>query len=170
MNFRRYLAVFALYAIFASPACAASISPSGAEMFQRDRWLAAAFPEIARAAEPDGATLVVLEHGPQWWNQVQLNAAWTHRFRLGKRSYDSGLFCHAPAKVRVRLPAPGQTFEADLGIASNGTIVCSVEVGGNERYRSEVITGQDSLYPIRVDLGGSAEFTIRVEDHGRRAL
>ncbi len=73
----------------------------------------------------------------------------------------------------MRLPRPGKSFEAEAGIDNNydskgekGSVVLVVEVGGKEAFRSGVRRGSDPPLPVRVDLGGAREFTLRVLDAG----
>jgi len=125
---------------------------------------------VRRTVDPGDAHLVVLEKGPNWWDRMQQNGAWTNRFRLGKQTYDHGLFTHAPSRLRVTLPEPATEFVADLGIASHGTVIFAVAAGGQELFRSGRVVGRDARVPVRVALGGASQFTLLVEDAATRSL
>ncbi|OHB80795.1 MAG: hypothetical protein A2V98_14145 [Planctomycetes bacterium RBG_16_64_12] len=93
--------------------------------------------------------------------------------RLGDKEYEHGLGTHSVSEIVVRLDQPGKTFQAEAGIDNNwdtgaqrGSVVFVVEVGGKEAFRSEVRRGSDPPLPVRVDLGGATEFTLRVLDAG----
>jgi len=128
--------------------------------------LAATLPIVRRTVDPGDAHLVVLKKGPNWWDRMQQNGAWTNRFRLGKQTYDHGLFTHAPSRLRVTLPEPATEFVADLGIASHGTVIFAVAAGGQELFRAGRVVGRDARVPVRVALGGASQFTLLVEDAG----
>ena len=112
------------------------------------------------AQSPPPAGLLVLANN----DPVQKNA------RAGKpheasptRRTPAGLYCHAVSKVVVRLPGPGKTFAATVGVDSNeqtsggrGSVVFSVDgrrQGGVPlaRVMREGMAG----VPVKVDLGGA---------------
>ena len=66
--------------------------------------------------------------------------------RLADMEYTRGLYCHAFSKIIVRLPSPGASFSAIVGVDSNeqtsggrGSVDFSVSVGGKEKFRSGVM-------------------------------
>jgi len=89
--------------------------------------------------------------------------------KIGTAEYTRGLLCHAVSQVLVRLPGPGRTFTAIVGIhadAGGGSVIFSVKVGGKEAFRSEVLHCGQAGVPVSVDLGGAQEFTLEVSDAG----
>ncbi|HNR97730.1 MAG TPA: alpha-galactosidase [Planctomycetota bacterium] len=93
--------------------------------------------------------------------------------KLGERVYQQGVFLHAPTKIVVRLPGPGQTFRARVGVTTNhmtapgrGSVICSVTVGGEEKFRSGVLREGMPGEDVEVDLAGAAEFVIETSDAG----
>jgi alpha-galactosidase len=73
----------------------------------------------------------------------------------------------------VRLPGPGKTFTAVVGVDSNpqtvggrGSVVFSVSVGGTQAFRSQVLREGMVGVPVRVELGGATEFALEVGDAG----
>lgn len=132
------------------------------EMAECRRWVAAKF-EGTQLTEQRRAGLVVLaNHGP-----VQLNARAGQPLQIGGKEYRRGLYCHAVSKVVVRLPGPGKTFTAVVGVdshAGSGSIVFSVSVAGKEAFRSKVMHVADAGVPVNVDLNGASEFTLEVGD------
>ena len=84
---------------------------------------------------------------------------------IAKTAYTRGLYCHAVSHVVVRLPGPGKSFTAVVGVDSNpqttggrGSVVFSVNVGGKSAFRSEVLHEGQAGVPVHVDLGGASEF------------
>jgi len=93
--------------------------------------------------------------------------------QIGPKHYDHGLGTHAISELVIHLPEPGQLFEAEVGVDNNsdtkgrlGSVVFAVEVGGKEVYRSDVRRGGNAPVPVRVELQGAQEFTLRVGDAG----
>ena len=93
--------------------------------------------------------------------------------QIGARHYAQGLGTHATSEILVRLARPATTFTADVGIDNNydtkgihGSAVFAVLSGGRELYRSPVCRGGEAPVPVRVDLRGARELTLRVLDDG----
>ena len=79
---------------------AAAVAPTPAEMGAARRWVTARFGSRQEQEQPDVGLYVVNN-----LNQVQLNARNAKPLQIGERQYNRGLYCHAPSKVIVRLPA-----------------------------------------------------------------
>ncbi|HEY9171147.1 MAG TPA: NPCBM/NEW2 domain-containing protein [Verrucomicrobiae bacterium] len=121
-----------------------------------------------RQPEPanEAALLVLANHG-----SVQKNARGDRPMRLGDREYSRGLYCHAPSKIIVRLPGPGASFSASVGVDSNdqtsggrGSVDFSVSADGMEKFRSGVMHEDTPAKPVSVDLEGATEFVLRIEE------
>ncbi len=132
-------------------------------------WAAAKLEGKTEAPRQDLPGLKVLANN----DPVQLNARGGRPMRIVDRQYARGLYCHAVSKVVVRLPAPGKTLSAVIGVDSNdqtrpgkGSVVFAVRAGEKDLYRSKLkregMAGED----ISVDLGGAREFTLEVADGG----
>jgi alpha-galactosidase len=85
--------------------------------------------------------------------------------------FDRGFYCHAPSKVVVRLPAPGTTFTAMVGVDSNrqtrpgrGSVVFSVKIDDQLVFRSEVLREGTAAVPVVIDLDGAMGLVLQVED------
>jgi alpha-galactosidase len=132
-------------------------------------WIAAKF-EGAAPAESQMSGLTVLANN----DPVLRNTRGEGRpLTIAQTAYDRGLYCHAVSHVLVRLPKPGKTFTAVVGVDSNpqtisgqGSIVFSVRVGGQQAFKSEVMHEGLAGVPVRVDLGGATEFLLDVDDAG----
>jgi len=79
--------------------------------------------------------------------------------RIGSRSFGHGLGTHANSEILLRVPAGARSFRASVGIDNNfdtqgqrGSVVFSVEAGGQERFRSSVLRGTNQAMDIQVDL------------------
>ena len=132
-------------------------------------WVAAKFEGTAPAGPPRPGLVVLANHDP-----VVKNTRGEGRpLTIAGTAYDRGLYCHALSHVVVRLPGPGKTFTAVVGVDSNpqtvggrGSIVFSVSVGGKQAFRSPVLREGIAGIPVRVELGGATEFALEVGDAG----
>ena len=155
----------ALLAALAISTTARAEKPSPDEMATQREWVAAKFeaPSAGKFVLNPGLE-VVSNHDP-----VLKNGRFNKPLRLGTDSYDRGLFCHAISKVIVRLPQPGKSFAAAIGVdaaAGGGSVVFGVSVAGKEAFKSEVLRGGQPGVPVKVDLQGQTEFTLEVGDAG----
>ncbi|MBI3666363.1 MAG: alpha-galactosidase [Acidobacteria bacterium] len=99
-------------------------------------------------------------------------------FRIAGQEYERGVAMPSPGEVLVRLPGSGTSFEAvvgvdgnDLGYYSNagrGSVVASVEAGGKEAFRSAVMREGLPGAPVKVDLKGANEFSLKLAAVGER--
>lgn len=86
--------------------------------------------------------------------------------------YEKGISTYASSEIVVRLPGPGHTFQADVGIDNNmqtarskGTAIFSIEVGGKEVFKSGVMRASDAPKPVKIDLKGARKFVLKVSDN-----
>ena len=113
-------------------AAATEVSPD--EMAAARRWAAAKFEASTDASKPNPGLVVLANHDAVLQNTRGKGRPLT----IAKTTYPRGLYCHAASQVVVRLPGPGKTFSAVVGVDSNvqtiggrGSVVFSVRVGGN---------------------------------------
>ena len=118
---------------------------------------------------PLGLQLVRQDHGKLGLRRSVLDTP----LQIATTKYAHGIGTHSVSEIIVRLPRPGTRFEAAAGVDNNydtrrqkGSVVFLVEVGGKPLFRSDVRRGSDGPLPVRVDLGGATEFTLRVLDAG----
>jgi alpha-galactosidase len=102
---------------------------------------------------------------------VQKNARGGQPMRIGAQEYSRGLYCHAPSRIIVRLPAPGARFTAIAGVDTNdqtsggrGSVDFLVLVGAAEKFRSGVMREGMAGKPVRVELDGATEFVLQIEE------
>lgn len=107
------------------------------------------------------------------YDAIQKENRFGKPLKLAGKMYARGIFCHAVSKIVVRLPGPGQKFQAVVGLDSNeqtsggrGSVVFSVAVGGKDAFRSAVLKEGMAPVPVTVDLGGVTEFVLQVGDGG----
>jgi alpha-galactosidase len=158
------------------PTLAFAVPVNEEEMKQRNRWMQEHFAAVREVSTPsqlsDGpkvGLVVIANHDP-----VQKNSRANKPLKLGDTEYTRGLYCHATSKVVVFLPSAGATFTSVIGVDNNdntkgggGSIIFSVDAGGKEVFRSDVMRGGGKPgVPIRVDLGGAKEFTLNISDAG----
>jgi alpha-galactosidase len=131
-------------------------------------WVRAAFGDDASPPPPRTGIEVVANYGI-----VQTNARGGQPLHLGQDAYARGLYCHAPSRLIVRLPAPGRTFEALVGVDSNeqtsagrGSVVFSLERGGQTLWQSPRLREGMAAVRISVPLDRSTEFVLAVSDGG----
>jgi alpha-galactosidase len=139
-----------------------------AEMRELHRWLDATFDGPKQATLPQWGLAVLTN-----FDELCLNTRMGRPLAIGKTEYPRGVFCHAASKVVVRLPAPGKTFSAFVGVDSNsqthggrGSVVFSVAVAGKEAFRSNVMREGRPAERVSLDLGGATEFLLEVGDAG----
>jgi alpha-galactosidase len=124
---------------------------------------------VPAAPAPPGLEVRRQDHGEFRLNRSVLNTP----LQIGAKHYERGLGTHSVSEIVVRLPQPGKRFEAEVGIDNNydtagqrGTVVFVVEVAGKEVFQSPLRKGGQPPLPVRVDLNGATEFTLRVLDGG----
>jgi alpha-galactosidase len=145
---------------------AAAVSPD--ERLEARRFVAAALEGVApQTAVQPGLEIVAN------YDAVQKETRFGKPLKLAGQTYARGLFCHAPSQIVARLPGPGKTFRAVVGLDSNeqtvggrGSVVFRVAVGGKDAFRSAVLTEGAPPVPVNVDLGGATEFQLHVGDGG----
>ena len=142
---------------------AGTVTPD--ELAETRRWTAARFEGIVPVQPAERALLVRANH-----DAVQKNARGGKPLRLVDRQFTRGLFCHAPSKLLVRLPASGRTFTATVGVDSNeqtsggrGSVDFSVSVEAAEKFRSGVMREGMDAKRVSVELGGATEFVLAVD-------
>lgn len=138
------------------------------EMHELNRWVAAKLDGKPQLSSPAWGLAVKANY-----DELCRNTRMGRPLRLGPRAYDRGVFCHAPSKLLVRLPGPGSTFTAAIGVDSNpqthggrGSVVFSATVAGREALRSGVLREGMPGQAIRLDLDGAQEFLLEVGDAG----
>ena len=152
----------------------AANSPEPGEMQARDAWIKERLLDFRRQPSPKtpespaGRLVVVANHDP-----VLQNTRGGRPLTLGKTPYARGLYCHAVSRVIVRLPAPGKTFRAVVGVDSNpqtsggrGSVVFSVTVQNKTAFKTDVMHENTPARSVNVDLAGVTTFTLEVGDAG----
>lgn len=147
---------------------AQAVAPSADELATVRQWTEAAFEGVPTIAWPAPGLEVQANHDP-----VLKNARFGKPLKIGNQIFERGLFCHAPSRILVRLPGPGKTFRATIGVDHNehtsggtGSVIFSVTVNGETRYTSEVMRGTMPGAPIEVPLDGATEFLLEISDAG----
>ncbi|MCX6904029.1 MAG: NPCBM/NEW2 domain-containing protein, partial [Verrucomicrobia bacterium] len=104
---------------------------------------------------------------------VTQNGRGAHRMKIGDKEYARGLYCHAVSQVDVRLPGPGQSFTAVVGLDHNddtargkGSVIFTVKVKDRVVFQSEVMRFGTPGREVNVNLGGADAFTLEVGDAG----
>ena len=169
--------VFVLAACLVWQTVALGASAGRDEIRLRDQWVAGYFEPVrqttsagpGKRGQKDVGLFVIANH-----DLVIRNERGGKPLKLGETQYNRGLYCHAMSKVIVRLPGAGAKFEAVIGVDNNdntkggcGSVIFSVDVGGKEAYRSDVIRGGGLPgAPLSVDLAGAKEFVLNISDAG----
>jgi alpha-galactosidase len=147
------------------------------ELRQRDDWVKKNLAPVREVQaetpiprrEPEAGLFVIANHDP-----VQKNSRGGKPMKLGTTEYMRGLYCHATSRLRVRLPGPGRSFDAVIGVDNNentqaggGSVHFFVVAGGKEMFRSDLLRGGGPAgVPVHVDLGDATEFLLCVDDGG----
>jgi alpha-galactosidase len=145
-----------------------AVTPTDAELREAGVWAAAKFQAVSEATNPSPGLYVRANHDP-----VQLNSRNSQPLLLEGVRHSRGLYCHAVSEVWVRLPTPGATFSALVGLDSNeqtsggrGSVRFRVEVNGGEQFCSPLLREGQPAVPVSVDLAGAREFVLKVDDGG----
>jgi alpha-galactosidase len=136
------------------------------DLVEAQRWFNARFGESAEA-QPLTQGLTVLAN----YGAVQKCGRGDRDLCIHETRYTRGFYCHAASQFLVRTNRPVRALIATIGVDSNpqtrpgrGSIVFVVSAGDREIYRSETLHEGMPGVPIRVELQGSREFTMQVED------
>lgn len=139
--------------------------PTDAEMADARCWASAKFEGTPLATEPaQDAIEVIFNHGP-----VQPNARSGEPLLIGSEPFISGLYCHAPSRLILRLSKPARLFEAVAGIdarSGGGSVIFLVKSGETELWNSGLLKGNAPGLPVSVPLNGILEFILEVTDGG----
>ena len=168
MEMNDLLRLAVLLALIGISQAVQAVAPSPREMETSRRWIAAKFQGIVESPKIEPGLVVLANH-----DVVQRNARAGKPLKIGEAQYERGLYCHAVSRVVVQLPSPGKTFSAVVGVDHNdqtsggrGSLVFSVDVGGKEAFRSEVMHGGGPGVSLTVDLHGESRFTLDISDAG----
>lgn len=159
------LHLFASTVLLSGPFADAMMVTQG-ELSEARQWSAAKFEGVQVTPPLEPALVVLANHDP-----VQKNSRHARPLLLAGQAHTRGLYCHAPSKIIVRLPGPGASFSAVVGVDSNeqtsggrGSVDFSVRVGGAEKFRSGVVREGMPVKAVAVDLGGATEFVLQIEE------
>ena len=161
---------YSLFVLVMGAMCQTAIAdpPNADDMIEARRWVAAKFQGVPEPAPLESGMTVIANYGV-----VQKNGRGERALRIGDVEYARGLYCHAPSRISVRLPQGANVLTAVIGVDSNaqtrparGSVVFSLVNGGQEVFRSEPLHEGVAGVPIRVDLQGSREFVLQVDDAG----
>ena len=162
---KAFVEITAILSLLAAAPFAQAVSVSPDELAAARQWTAARFEGKSEARKIEPALLVLANH-----DVVQRNGRHGKPLHIVQAEYTRGLYCHAFSKIVVRLPGPGGSFTATVGVDSNeqtsggrGSVDFSVSVGGQEKFRSGVMREGMAGKPVTVDLGGASEFVIQVD-------
>ena len=159
---------------------ALAVPASDAEKSQAQRWIAAKFQAIPEKL-PSRAHLTLNLRGRLLKNMATTKVYHTEvgslPLKIADQTFPRGIYCPSTGSITVRLPSPGKTFQAIFGIDSNrvqsfysnagqGSVVGTVAIDGNERYRSHVMKEGLRGESVKVELDGAEEFTLTMTDAG----
>ena len=159
----QYKLLLALW-LFQIASSVSAISPTSDEMQKLRRFVGAKFHGLP---ESDMVGLQVLTN----LGKVQLNERNGKPLQIADEQFSRGLFCHAHSRVVVRLPSPGKTFRAKVGVDSNdetreglGSVVFNVLVSGKNIYNSGLMREGMASRSVEANLNGAKQFLLEVGD------
>ena len=157
-------------------------STTADELAQAQKWTQAKFEGVAETKPGEGYLAVGLTTGRVQRSEVTttgygLYAIASRPLRIADRDYGRGLHFPSEGEVVVHLPKPAKTFQATLGVDSNrvtgfysnagrGTVIATVDVNGNEVFRSDVLHEGLEGIPVTIQLNGATEFVLGLSDAG----
>jgi len=177
--FIRITAAASAMLMLAYPTQAFELKPTSKELQAEKQWLTQHLLDcqlkspmtksVAAASLPPEPGLDVLaNHDP-----VIQNGRGNKPLKIGDQEFARGLYCHAVSRVEVRLPGPGKSFTAVVGLDHNedtargkGSVVFTVKVGDQVAFQSEVMRFGTPGRAVNVDLAGADAFTLEVGDAG----
>lgn len=124
------------------------------------------------AAGDDDGIIYLSELDPvsaeQGWGSLTFDRSVSGEpIQLQNRFYVRGLGSHAPHELTFAIPPRYSIFEATVGIDSatdgRGSVIVWVEVDGQERFRSDVLTGDGEPVHIRVPVALGQRLTLRAD-------
>ena len=137
------------------------------------RWVDAKFLGVADPNPAPSHLLVHLKSGVLRRDRIQ-----GRRFLIAGKNFERGVAMPSPGEVVVKLAGPAERFQAVVGVDGNdigyysnggrGKVVASVEVNGQEAFRSPVLHEGLAGIPIDVALKGAREFTLKLTAIGER--
>lgn len=139
-----------------------------AEVQEALEWAAATFAGI----QPEARGRVPLTLRRQDYNVLSFGQSCMETpIRIGRREFQHGLGTHANSEIAVTIPPGARRFEAFVGVDNNydtggtrGSVQFSVEVGGQEVFRTPTLRGGMEPVPVRVDLPeGIREIVLKVD-------
>jgi alpha-galactosidase len=134
-----------------------SLAASEEEMAEVRHWI----EPLVGIDQPEESMLVLANH-----DDVQINQRNGKPLKVFDAEYKRGLFCHAPSRIRVKLPGPGKTFSSVVGLDANGcegSVVFSVLAGDEEVFGSDVLQSGVPGAPVQVDLNSVTEFSLTID-------
>ncbi len=152
---------------------ARAVQPDAAEIEQRDRWVQEHFPGLVTGVPPastaptatlvaptGGALMVWTNYGPVVCNRISGKP-----LQIADHTFEHGIYCHAPSRVQVFLPAPARSLKAAVGILHNpnsqgGSVICTVKLGENAVCASKVLHRDEPAVPVNVELAGARDFLL----------
>ncbi len=153
-------------------AVAQAARPLPEEATLRDLWVDAHFPARHTQAAADAGAAP--EPGVMAWTSlgpVFCNTLPTLPLKIADRTFEHGIFCHAPGRVQVFLPGPATSFSAVAGILTNpssqgGSVIFSVDLGGARRFSSPVMHRGVAGVAVNVELDGARDFILSADCAG----
>ncbi|MBQ5789076.1 MAG: NPCBM/NEW2 domain-containing protein, partial [Thermoguttaceae bacterium] len=168
-------------ALLAATVCGAWTAFAQAAQFQtlnekeaaaKSRWLGAkfdGFDPAATVAAPKVGLEVVKNHDP-----VLIDKRFDKKLKIADKTFDKGLYCHAPSELIVRLPKKAKRLTAVVGIDTNapetasggGSVKFAVKSNDVNLYESDLMTGGKEGAAVDVALGGTREFALLIDPQG----
>lgn len=101
-----------------------------------------------------------------------------HSLLIVGEQFHTGVAMRSPGEIVVRIPAGARSFRAMLGVDSNdlgyyantgrGSVVASIESDGRILYKSPLLREGMNAIPVRLELNGQHEFSLRLGAVGER--
>ncbi len=163
-NFR-FCFFYLIVISFVFSTLASGVSVTSDEQQKCKDWVAIKFDGKQISKDKLSGLYVIANHDP-----VIKNERSGRPLKIGTKEYNRGLYCHAFSKILVRLPSPGDVFNAIVGIDSNeqtsggrGSVIFSVIVDGQEKFRSPIVGEGMAGVDVNVDLNSATEFVLQID-------
>ena len=136
----------------------------------KSRWVAAKFDgRVEETLRPPQCLEVLQNHDP-----VFLDNRGGKKLQIASKTFERGLYCHAPSHINVFLPKPAKRFLGVVGVdtnadqtkAGNGSVRFHLISDGNELFGTDVLRGNQEGVDVDVSLNGVEEFSLTIDDGG----
>jgi alpha-galactosidase len=168
----KLICVLLMLSCLVTGSCHAATTSDSATAAQR--WVSAKFLGVAEPAPAEKSFLEVrLKPNALLRDRIE-----GHPLLIVDQKFGNGIAMRSPGEIVIHLSQAASRFEGTVGVDSNdlgyyantgrGSVVASIEAEGRQLYESPTLHEGVKSIPVRVELGGAREITLRLKAVGDR--